>query len=303
MKKITLLLFLVLTSTGTMFASTFKAPGYTKEISQKKYNFKNFSQLRLSNAIDVQLKISNTYSIKAIGSSKQLESIDINRSGKLLTIKIKDRSTNRNWWGSSSDKSIKIELTMPLLDYLKMSGATSFEVSNLDQEELKVYLSGASDAKLKGKLKHLKLDLQGASSMNVNMDLQTLKLESSGASNVNIEGDISKIDLGLSGASDCFINSKSQHVTIDLSGSSDLKLDGESDYLKLRASGSSDLEAFDFHAKKADLSLSGSSDANVSVSRELRVNSSGGSDVVYKGKPSLSMNSSGGSNVRSYTNE
>jgi hypothetical protein len=75
--------------------------------------------------------------------------------------------------------------------------------------------------------------------------------------------------------------------TLDLNGSSagDITISGEVEMLDANLSSAGDLNAFDLKAKKADVTVSSSGDADVYVTEELRARASSAGSISYKGDP------------------
>ncbi|RYY35929.1 MAG: DUF2807 domain-containing protein [Sphingobacteriaceae bacterium] len=128
-------------------------------------------------------------------------------------------------------------------------------------EEIEV--SGASDVITVGAIKQpsLKVDLSGASTLKASLDVSTLSL--------------------------------------DMSGASKLILTGTATVLKADMSGASDLEAFGLVVETANLDVSGASDIDINVSRDIKAEASGASSIRYKGTASISnVKTSGASSIK-----
>ena len=82
-----------------------------------------------------------------------------------------------------------------------------------------------------------------------------------------------------------------------LSGACRLRLRGAVDAVHCVGDGACEIEAFDLEAGEVELSLSGSSLADVQATRRLEVSSSGASTVRYRGKPEVKTSISGSSKV------
>ncbi|MBL0740153.1 head GIN domain-containing protein [Chryseolinea lacunae] len=109
----------------------------------------------------------------------------------------------------------------------------------------------------------------------------------SGATVSKIVGFESDEDLSLylSGASVSQLSAGYRKVNLVLSGASTLNLFGLGDELKADVSGASVLSAFDFPIGKADVNVSGSSNAKITVSDELKATAGGASAILYRGSP------------------
>ena len=101
----------------------------------------------------------------------------------------------------------------------------------------------------------------------------------------------------LSGASVCQLNGEFEGTSVLLSGASNLTMTGYGNSLNAEISGASYLEAFHYDVDEADVEVSGSSRAKISVSHDLKAEASGSSIIYYRGDPSVDMNTSGSSSV------
>lgn len=87
-------------------------------------------------------------------------------------------------------------------------------------------------------------------------------------------------------------------VSADVSGASKMNLSGRANRYSFNASGASHSSGFEFTVNEFDCDLSGASDVDITVEKNLRVKASGGSTVNYKGNGSvISQELSGGSEI------
>jgi hypothetical protein len=132
-------------------------------------------------------------------------------------------------------------------------------------------------------------------SIKVYMSFKTLQaISASGGSDVYGQNTIKSSDLKLdfSGGSDLKLELQTKNLNVESSGGSDLSLKGSSTNLVVNISGGSDLDAFDLKADYAKVNASGSSDANINVTKGLQASATGGSDIHYKGDAALNVTSS-----------
>lgn len=98
--------------------------------------------------------------------------------------------------------------------------------------------------------------------------------------------------------SDIAVNVDVKRLKVTLSSGSDALLKGEADELIVTASSGSSLRAYKLQSRRAVVTTSSGSDANINVTSEVIINASSGSDVRYKGSPAIKeITSSGGSDV------
>lgn len=141
----------------------------------------------------------------------------------------------------------------------------------------------------------------GAKSMKAYVSIKNInRLVASGASDVYVDGSLKGTDLSieLSGASDFKGAINTQNLRLEASGSSDFTISGTATNAKISVSGSSDIKGFDLVTENCNIRASGSSDVNITVSKQLKAEASGSSDINYKGDPTVKdVKSSGSSDV------
>ena len=126
------------------------------------------------------------------------------------------------------------------------------------------------------------------------------EIKASGGSDVIIQGTLTatKLNFDLSGGSDFIGDVKSTELEIEQSGGSDVSISGTATNLKVSGSGGSDFNGYKLVADYVVIHVSGGSDAQLMVNKELYAEASGGSDIDYKGNPDIRhKSSSGGSSV------
>lgn len=118
----------------------------------------------------------------------------------------------------------------------------------------------------------------------------------SGAGSIQSQGSLvsaSDLDLVVSGAGNITLSTEAQAVTSTISGAGDINLIGQATAHKATISGSGDLASFDFPVDTADITISGTGRADVTVSQDLTVEISGAGSVFYKGNPTINQTISG----------
>jgi hypothetical protein len=181
------------------------------------------------------------------------------------------------------------------IDYAETSEVSVTVDDNLVKEHLEVELDGDT---LRIGLADLWQYRNVTLSARVVMPAIT-GLEVSGASEVHL-GPLSAgaVTLDVSGASRVEGDVTLEALAGEVSGASTVGLAGSAGGLRLEASGGSRLELFRLTAQTADLSVSGGSRAEVTVTGELDAEASGGSRIEYAGDPRLgTVDVSGGSAV------
>lgn len=127
------------------------------------------------------------------------------------------------------------------------------------------------------------------------------QLHASGSSDVYISGTLKATDLTirLSGSSDLKGTVDIENLKAGMSGASDITINGKVGSLNIDASGSSDFKDFDLVTQNCEAHVSGSSDIQITVEKELNATASGSSDIRIKGNGVIKrMNTSGSSSIK-----
>lgn len=109
----------------------------------------------------------------------------------------------------------------------------------------------------------------------------------SGSGDVNTKNTIkaNQFKTKLGGSGDVTLTVDASEIEADLTGSGNLVLNGNTDNLVSKLVGSGDINASELKAKNADITVTGSGDATVYCSSNLKARISGSGDINYKGNP------------------
>ncbi len=109
---------------------------------------------------------------------------------------------------------------------------------------------------------------------------------------------VDEVTLFYSDASSGQIDLEGSTADLTLSDASHIFATGKIDTLNVDVSGSSVLDAFTMETTLADITASGSSEADVNVEQRLTAKARDASKILYKGAPSVSQQTSGASVVQ-----
>lgn len=124
-------------------------------------------------------------------------------------------------------------------------------------------------------------------------ELTELSLNGSGTIWLEDGFNSQELDLDISGSGDIIVSGNFDTLKSTISGSGDIYVEGNTFYHKVRISGSGDLNAFYLNSKEAEVNISGSGDAKLSVDENLDVRISGSGNVYYTGNPYIEYNITG----------
>ncbi len=207
MKKAILLFLAVVLFSSCGFN---KIDGNGKIVTKKIETIKNISKLEVSGAFNVKVKRSEKTYLKITTDSNLLEYIGLKISGEKLEIYSKE--------SMDPTDGILIELGLPRLSYIDLSGANELKAYNLMGKELKIECSGASTLFLQGKVQKLDAEISGSADMNSSgLIAEDVRIEISGAGNATVYAS-KALRVSASGAAEISYLGNPELVNVDVSG-------------------------------------------------------------------------------------
>jgi hypothetical protein len=191
----TLAAFLLVTFSVILISCDTEDPGPLQE-TRKDFSIVDFDRLEMGSAFNIEVEHDNIFSIQAKGDRRNINDLEVYKSGNTLIIEFDDNDDRRH------DTYIKI--TMPRLDAVNFSGGSVSKIRDFESDgDLDLYLSGASVSQLDSDYRKLNLVVSGASSLLMHGSGDELVAEISGASTIKaFEYPVRKATANLSGASE-----------------------------------------------------------------------------------------------------
>lgn len=182
----------------------------------EEFNFSDFTRVAVGGAFEVEVVHSNSYSVSVTADDSLFKNLKVTREGETLKV---GHSKHIGWRVRTSRPKAKI--TMPVLNELKLSGASKGTVSGFNSlEDFKLNLSGASSVTGDITASNAEIDCSGASRVELTGSAENAVIEASGASRMELAGfSVHDAAIKLSGAS---------RSTVKLDGTLNAKLSGAS---------------------------------------------------------------------------
>ena len=175
-------------------------------------NVSAFTKIDVGGAINIEVSVQNDFSVEVRADDNLLANIKTEVSGNTLKIYSEDRISPKT--------RINVKISMPALEGVDVSGASSGVVANVKADSLELKASGASKIKIDG-------------------EAQSLKADASGASTIDAEGlKVADADIEASGASKATVSANND-LKVDASGASKISYIGEPKNIKQNSSGAS----------------------------------------------------------------
>ncbi len=220
MKKITLIVFIFALSIGVSFSTNCSFGNFTNfsgvqgsgTSKSENRNVSGFKKVDASGAVNVEITAQKSFSVTVEADDNLLANIKTEVKGDTLKIYSEDRISPKT--------KVKVTISMPTIENLDVSGASSGSVVSVNADSLELKASGASKIKIDGTAKELNADASGASSIDAeNLKVEDADVEASGASKITV--------------------SAANDLKVDASGASKITYTGEPKNIKQNSSGTS----------------------------------------------------------------
>ncbi|MDX2305295.1 MAG: PspC domain-containing protein [Microscillaceae bacterium] len=181
----------------------------------EKADYEDFNEISAAGALTLKIHQGDSYSVNLIGDPEAIKSVKIEQHGDRLEFGLKN-------WDNHSEHPIIVEIVMPDLEGMELSGACLGEVEGFQQDEIELSLSGASRLNIRGETKRLDAELSGACTLNAHdFKSQEVGIDASGACQVQVWAE-RKIHIEASGASHIKYRGNPKNVQVENSGMSSI---------------------------------------------------------------------------------
>jgi hypothetical protein len=196
--------------------------------------FRDFTAIEAGWAFEISVSKSSSYSVIISADEKIIDNVKINQSENTLLIGFEEGINPGALFR-------KVEITMPQLDRLILSGATSGNVDGFHNSNTFILgLSGASNLKLTNiYLEDIEIEVSGASILSAKGTANDLSSLVSGASKIDLSNfPVNNADMKVIGASRATINLEGI-LDANVSGASTLEYIGNPELRDINLSGGS----------------------------------------------------------------
>lgn len=230
MKKIGIIIFIVALIVGVALANTFafgkvsanffsfnfkRGVVGSGNVANEKRDVSDFKGVDVGGFFEVEIVAQKEFSVEIEADDNFLPLIKTEVHGNILRIETEKRLNTKN--------PIRVRISAPNIEELEVSGASKLNLTNLNNESLKLDTSGASKVTIEGITKELNIEVSGASKIEAEkLSAENADVDASGASNVSISvsGDL-KSDA--SGASKITYSGTPKNIEKRSSGASKIK--------------------------------------------------------------------------------
>jgi hypothetical protein len=193
------------------------APELSGERATRNYDVTGFDRIHVSGQWSVTLERGDAWRVGVEAPVEILDDVEVERDGDELSV-----SYEGGWCAGCfrDDTALKATITMPEIESLDLSGATTVSFSGFEGRSLSVDVSGG-------------VALRGAASR-----FDALVLDVSGAGNVDLSAvPVTDANLDLSGAANVKLQMAGGRLTGDISGTGNLEYSGTVSEERIERSG------------------------------------------------------------------
>jgi hypothetical protein len=183
-------------------------------VTTQHYDLSDFTSISASQGFNVVITQGSSYSVKVAADDNIQQYVDVHKSGSTLYVGLK------SGFGISTTQ-LKVEVTMPNLTNLQLSGGSQASGQNLTLViNLGIDFSGGSRAILTGQAVDLTVSGSGGSNINLqDLQVQNARVDLSGGSQCKVNASGS-LDVNLSGGSQLQYKGNPTMGSQDISGGS-----------------------------------------------------------------------------------
>ncbi|MFC1946627.1 head GIN domain-containing protein [Chloroflexota bacterium] len=201
------------------FMESFDVPGFMasdEDRESNKFDIADFSTIHISGIFEVKITQSDTYKINVNANHNFFRNLDVSKEGGTLRV----RHSRHIGWRAALVKP-RVEITLPVLKELRLSGAASVKISGFrSSDSFKVEMSGACSLEGDINAGNADFDVSGASRVRLYGSSRDAVIRASGANRIDLhEFTIENAAVKLSGAS---------RLSANVSGRLDARLSGAS---------------------------------------------------------------------------
>lgn len=282
MKKLTALFALLVLALSTASA----APDAARGVFEKTYDYKDFTALSISNAFHVELTFADGWNIEVQTPDFLEPYLRVECSDNKLQIDLEKIPTELQRKLSDRSDQLQARITMPTLHRLHLSGSSTLVTVgklDVDDQNLRIQLSGASELNcsgIRGRDK-LTVELSGAAKADIDMAFPTVDFDISGAARLRFYGNAKEMSVECSGASSAQIDGSYEELEATVSGSSKMNIGKNVGKLSLIQSGASKVDIAGTTGE-GNVELAGVSRCSLSVKEKLRYDIAGVSTLIVK---------------------
>lgn len=223
MKKIGLVIFIAALTVGSILSANcsfgdfkiFRGVRGSGNKASETRDVSDFKGIQAGGAVNLEITVQENYSVTVEADDNLLQYIKTEVSGDTLKIYTENNINPKS--------KMNVKVSMPELNSLEISGASTADVTNVNADSIRLEASGASKIKINGTAKNLQSEASGASSIEASdLTVENADVEANGASKTTVSAS-SELKADASGASTIYYTGEPKNLKQNSSGASSIK--------------------------------------------------------------------------------
>lgn len=189
------------------------------------FDLKGFAGVKVAGPDDVTIRQGDAFSISAKGPRNEIDELDIKLDGDVLAI---GRKRGGFSFGSHDSAGVQIEITMPKLVALRLTGSGAIDADAVDGDAVEAVVTGSGDLKVaKLTAKSAKLSISGSGDIEVGGGtIGTGDYGVTGSGNIDAGALVADtLDVSITGSGDVDAHATGA-ADVNILGSGDAKIGG-----------------------------------------------------------------------------
>lgn len=209
------------------------------DTSEEMRSVDSFTRIRNKGSFEVYVNVGSEQSVKVTADSDIIEHVETEVRGSTLHIQLEDRD---NWRGWRNIDVLRVDITVPSLESVRVDGSGDFEVRGVETESFSANVNGSGDIELiSAKADRLSIDVKGSGDVEASGTCGDLDVEVKGSGDVEARDmACASGEIGIMGSGDVSVT-LSESVDVGIMGSGDVTVYGKPDKVSTRAMGSGDV--------------------------------------------------------------
>lgn len=199
----------------------------------------SFSRIRNKGSFQVNVTVGPEQSVKVTTDSNIMDKVETEVRGSTLHIQLED---SNNWRGYRNIRVLRVDITVPSLEAVRVDGAGDYEVRGLEAAAFSANVNGSGDVDLiDAKVDRLSIDIKGSGDVDASGECTSLEIAIKGSGSVGARDmTCQNGDINIMGSGDVKTTLNTS-VDVGLMGSGDVIVWGKPDKVKSRSMGSGDV--------------------------------------------------------------
>ena len=206
----------------------------------KQISIADFKALEVGKNFLLNIRQGDEYKVTISGDEEVVNSVTVENQGQVLVVGYEDDRFRLR----SQRQQVEIEVIMPQLEEIKISGACKAFVDHFDSDDIKIEIRGAAEAEMELKNKVVDLRMTGASKLSLEGSSELMKVSMKDGSILNaLDYRVSDMEIDTEGASSAKIH-VTNSLNADAGGASNIEYKGDPTDTELNESTASNISKY-----------------------------------------------------------